>query len=370
MSIKKSGNAVIDYLDLFRQIFHRKKLLLAFTGGGLLLGLLVIITTQKEYQSSSFVLVESGGNNNSQFGQMGALAGMAGINLPTMQAENNQLSANLFPEVIHSRDFLLELMKEKFYFVTKEKEMTLEEFYMEEPPGNLIKKTIDFIFGIPSRIVGLFSSPSPQTASPSNQTIEKTPEVNFVSVSSVELYVMALLKQRISIVEKNELLEIRTAMPEPLISAKVNAIVLSRLIEYVTEYKTAKEQRNLEFIQERVLESEEKFQEAQIRLASFRDSNQGVISQRVRTKEEQLQFEFNIAFNIYNTLKQELEQSSIQLKRETPLFTVIEKAAIPLGPSKPNIPLIFVLSLFLGLFLGILFSVFQILKSEIFENHA
>ncbi|MGX7836021.1 hypothetical protein ACWKSR_12795, partial [Campylobacter fetus subsp. venerealis] len=80
------------------------------------------------------------------------------------------------------------------------------------------------------------------------------------------------------------------------------------------------------FVQERVLEAEGKFQEAQLKLASFRDSNQGIISRRALTKEEQLEFEFNISYNIYNTLKQELEQSTIQMKKETPVFTVMEKA--------------------------------------------
>ena len=83
------------------------------------------------------------------------------------------------------------------------------------------------------------------------------------------------------------------------------------------------------------------------------------------TKEEQLQFEFNISFNIYNTLKQELEQATIQLKRETPVFTVMEKASIPLGPSKPNKPLIIVFSMFLGFFVGVLYAVYRILLSQI-----
>jgi len=87
------------------------------------------------------------------------------------------------------------------------------------------------------------------------------------------------------------------------------------------------------------------------------------VSRRAMTKEEQLQFEFNIAFNIYNSMEQELEQAKIQLKKDTPIFTIMEKASIPLGPSKPNKPLIIIFSLFLGFFVGILFSIYRILLS-------
>lgn len=153
-------------------------------------------------------------------------------------------------------------------------------------------------------------------------------------------------------------------MPEPMIAAQVNYLVLESLIAYVIEYKTEKQRLNLEFVEERVAESEEKFEQAQMKLASFRDSNQGIISQRLQTREEHLQFEFNIAFNVYNTLKQELEQSTIQLKKETPVFTVLEKAAIPLGPSKPNKPFILIFSIFLGLFLGFLINVFKVLLAN------
>ena len=90
-----------------------------------------------------------------------------------------------------------------------------------------------------------------------------------------------------------------------------------------------------------------------------------MISRQAMTKEEQLQLEFNLTFNIYNTLKQELEQSTIQLKRETPVFTIMEKASVPLGPSKPNKPLIIVFSMFLGFLVGVLYAIYRVLLPQI-----
>lgn len=355
----------LNYLELIQKIFSFKRRLLVFSLAGLFLGILIAFTSPKEYSSSSLVILEEN-ENSGKLGQMGALAGLAGISLPQMQGDQTMLSADLFPDVIHSRDFLLDIMKEQFYFQTKGKEMTLEDYYAEERPGNIVKKSIDFIFSIPARIIGLFSAKSP-TENKDGVDGSAAVELEYVSVTSQENYVLRQLKERITIEDKMKLIELNVSMPEPIISAQVNAMVLKRLIEYVTNYKTAKQKISLGFVEQRVSEAQVKFQEAQLKLASFRDSNQGMVSRRAMTKEEQLQFEFNISFNIYNTLKQELEQATIQLKRETPVFTIMEKASVPLGPSKPNMPLIIIFSTFLGFFVGILYAIYRILLSHISE---
>jgi uncharacterized protein involved in exopolysaccharide biosynthesis len=232
---------------------------------------------------------------------------------------------------------------------------------VEEKPGNIVKKTLSFIINLPALILSWFSSADPL---PTNFEESTGDSSSVLSISGEELFAIAEIKKRIILDEKGKIIKLSVSMPEPVIAAQVNHLILESLIAYVTEYKTEKQRLNLEFIEERVTESEKKFEQAQMKLASFRDSNQGIISQRLQTREEQLQFEFNIAYNIYNTLKQEFEQSAIQLKKETPVFTVLEKAAIPLGASKPNKPLILIFSIFVGLFLGFLINVYKVLLAN------
>ncbi len=360
MSESEENKVLIDYLDLIQRIFKDRSALIKFTSAGLFLGVLIAYTTPKEYQSTSLVILESESGSQG-LGQMNAFAGLAGINLPQLQGDQLSLSSELFPEVIQSRDFTMDIMKVPFFFETKGKEMTLEDYYFEEKPANILQKTINFILSIPSRIIALFSSGE---VVGSSVPIEKTSENYFVNVSGKEMYAVGELRKRIQIDQKAKIIELKTSMPEALVSAQINALVLKKLIEYVTEYKTVKQKRNLEFIEERVKETEKKFSDAQIKLASFRDSNQGMISQRARTREEQLEFEFNMAFNIYNTLKEEFEQSNIQLKRETPIFTVLEHPSVPLGNYKPNRPLILIFSAFMGFFIGILYAVYKLLLEK------
>jgi uncharacterized protein involved in exopolysaccharide biosynthesis len=54
-------------------------------------------------------------------------------------------------------------------------------------------------------------------------------------------------------------------------------------------------------------------------------------------------------------LAKQLEQAKIQVKKDTPIFTVIEPVTIPLEKSKPNRPLIVVMGLILGGVIGLCF---------------
>lgn len=355
---QQGSTTTFDYISLMEAIFRERKTLIRFGLAGLVLGILIAFTTPREYQSSSYLLLESDGASGSM-GQFGALAGMAGINLSQMQNGQMSLTSDIFPDIIQSRDFLLAIGKEQFVFETKEGvKQSLEEYYFEEKPSNIVKQTLNFLIAIPYRIIGWFSSADPVTASLDPSESQDT---DYLNLSREEVFAVGELKKRILIEEKGKMFRINVLMPEPLIAAEVNAEVQDRLINYVTEYKVGKQRRNIEFIEERVKETEQKFIEAQMKLASFRDANQGVISRRVITREEQLEFEFNIAYNVFSTIRQELEQANIQLKKETPIFTVLEKPNVPLGPSKPNKPLILVFSLFVGAFVGVLVNTFKVL---------
>jgi uncharacterized protein involved in exopolysaccharide biosynthesis len=365
-NFKKQSNELVDIAELIRSILELKKII--FIGGavGLFLGILIAFTTPKEYQSSSFVLLESDGGSSS-LGQFGAMAGLVGVNMSQFQKSESALSSEIFPDVIQSRDFLGKIAKERFNFVTKEgKQVSLEDYYYEERPSNVVKKTLSFIISIPAIFVSWFESPVPL---PSNATAvqgENQEEPAFLTLSSKEIYAIGELKKRIEIEQKGNIFRLSVSMPEPVIAAQVNALVLDKLIDYVTQYKVSKQQVNLAFVEQRIEETEKKFLESQMKLAAFKDANQGIITQRIKSREEQLQFEFNIAYNVYNSLKQEYEQTSIQLKKETPIFTMLEKAAIPLGAAKPNKPLILIFSLFLGLFMGVVLSVYKVLIKRIY----
>jgi len=59
-----------------------------------------------------------------------------------------------------------------------------------------------------------------------------------------------------------------------------------------------------------------------------------------------------LIYSVYSELAKQLEQAKIQVKQDTPVFTIIEPISVPIKKSKPNRPMILLIWLFLGGVLG------------------
>lgn len=357
-------NEEISLSDLFNLFYEKRKIMLVTVFAVVFLGLLKSCTSPKEYESIAIKLSEAKTDQN-EMGQLGGLAGLAGINLSSVNGGNNitSFSPDLYPKLLSSKPFLLDLINEEFFFVSVNKKMTLKDYYLEERPGDIVTKAIEFFAGIPHLVTSIFDS-EPEFSAVLGENKEPSAE-KFLIITPQEEYVIAKIKEKIKIESEERIITLSVRMPEPMIAAEFNNIVFDKILDYVSSYKIGKQKNSLVFIEESTKEAEEKFKRSQINLASFRDSNQGIISQRVRTKEEQLEAEFNLSFEIYSTLKQELENSKIELKRETPVFTTFEEAIVPNRPSNSSPIKIILISIFGGLFLGLVVVMGLLLRDYI-----
>ena len=314
----------ISLIELVHFFWLRKKMVFISTAVFFILGLLIAVTSPVEYISEARILSENaGGANTGNLNALSGLAGLAGISIPTGGGKTAGLSPSMYPEIISSEPFLLDLMEEQFYFQEKGEKMSLHDYFSQERPGHMFAKIFAFVRGIPRRFFGLFKKKKSwsipeqiSTGSDANRSDTTAIPVRTISkITETQLYIMSELENRLFVDAEGRIISLTVKMPEPLVSAQLTNIVINKIIEYVIAYKTEKERQNLQFIEERYTEAEYKFKEAQLRLASFRDANRGITLEVAKTREEQLQAEFNLTFEIYRSLAQQLEQTKIQLKK-------------------------------------------------------
>jgi uncharacterized protein involved in exopolysaccharide biosynthesis len=72
-----------------------------------------------------------------------------------------------------------------------------------------------------------------------------------------------------------------------------------------------------------------------------------------------LQYEVDLAFNIYSNLTSQVTETNIKLQKETPIFKVLAPAQVPLLKAKPLRSLITLGSMFLGLFISLIYVFFK-----------
>ena len=164
-------------------------------------------------------------------------------------------------------------------------------------------------------------------------------------------YVLKNLRQRISVFidKKTQIVTLNIEMQDPRISADVAHNIVTMLQSYITQYRTQKAKKDLDFTEKVLKESRNSYYKAKQAYAAFEDSNKNIISASYRIEQERLHNEMTLAFNVYNTLAQKLEQDKLRVQEQTPVFTIIEPASVPLKASSPKKMLILVAFVFLAL---------------------
>ena len=95
------------------------------------------------------------------------------------------------------------------------------------------------------------------------------------------------------------------------------------------------------------------------RYVAYADSHRGVSSQTSQTKESDLQNEMQMQQRIYQQVVAQLQQAEMKVQEETPAFTTLQSATVPVrkaGPKRAQMCLIFLFLAFLGTTAWILYK--------------
>jgi hypothetical protein len=345
----------VKVMDIISLVLEKKRILWISILVIFSLGMVYHFFSTKEFESVSAKLSETKeGGNLGGLGQISGLAGLAGVSLP---GGGNDLDVTfppeLYPRLVYSPEFLKDILDEELYFQNIGKRTTLRSYLISERPRNFVGRIKDKITET-LRNAASTVTPTPIAGNPPSEQMEGTEKPKFLYLSPVEQGLIGFLSNKIKIEVDGKVINLSVKLSDPNAAAELNGLVFNKIIDFVTQYRTEKQRVNLSFVETRTKEAEESFLKAQQKLASFRDSNQGLISQQARSKEEQLQAEFSLGFNLYNGMKQELENARLQLKENTPIFTSFIEPSFPNRSSNLSFVAMLFLSGFLGAFIGIL----------------
>ncbi|MBW3466352.1 hypothetical protein [Arthrospiribacter ruber] len=333
--------------DVLKAILEGKKIIFISLAIAFVLGVIHYATTPNEYITKSTLLpvVEQ---SSRLPGNLGGLAGLAGINLPTNPGSS--IPPNLYPDVVGSTPFGLYLIKQEFYFPTIGENLTLEEYFVKHQDISLMQK----IFKLPNKIFSLFKNSEPKSGN-EIQSDSQTYSSKVKKLSGRESSAISQIRSRVSAEVDLSLgvVTVQVKMQDPIVAAKLVELTHDYLSVYITDYKSSADIRNLEFIEERYEESKQQYFKAQDELAAFKDRNRNIVTAAAQVKEEQLRNEVSIYYNVFNNLAQEVEQAKIRVQRSSPVFNVLEPSYVPLKESSPKLILNVVVFLFLAAALSI-----------------
>ncbi len=320
----------IDLLELAKTIWNKRMFILKIVGIGAFLGVIVALLSPKEYKSTSTLMpeysTESQGGASSLLSQYGGLLGISG---GSYNSNSNAIRVDLYPNIVQSTNFQMQLMQQPFYFSDIDTTATLFEYFTELNSAGVLGFVAEYTIGLPGKILGAILPKKELMTSVPGATEESL----VLNLSKEEFEVVETLRGKISasLDEESGIVSVTVTLPDNVAAAAVTEYTIRELTEYLTEYRTEKVLRDLTFVEEQLVTAKIRFEEAQQALAAFRERYQGSLSIRNQTEEQRLQSEYQVAFNLYNGLTQQFEEARLKVQEETPVFKTLEPVQVPLN---------------------------------------
>ena len=334
--IDSRNTAEIDIIDLIKKFWQERRTIIKAVIICAFFGLLIAIFSPKEY-TTKVVMVPQLSNRQGNLGNLSGLAAIAGINLSA--PASTEISPTTYPQIISSVPFQLELMTTPLTFNKIGHNVTLYEYYSEyKKPNPILKYTL----GLPGVILNEIKKKQPIP----NREISH--DLIYMTKKQKDICDIIARKISIELNSKDGYIILSCLMPEALPSAQLAKRAQELLQQQITEFKIQKAAANLEFIQQRYDEVQHQYNQAHEVLARFRDRNINIATAIARTESDRLENDYNLAYSIYSEMAKQLEQAKIQVKEDTPVFTIIEPAIVPLEKSKPRRFMILIIWTFIG----------------------
>ncbi len=326
----------IDFGAFFKILWKEKLWVVLITSIFAIGGIVYALRAREEFVSTGKILPEyqskSGG-----LGQFAGLASLAGVDISSAGGGGSDaIRPDLYPDVLKSTPFFLNLFKIKVR--TKDnKEMLFSQFYDTYVLDSKIEKE--------------------------NTQINFPASEKYIAVSYQTEKNLKDLRERIGAVidKKTGLITVTVKLPDPLVATIITDYCMKFLTDYITNYRTEKSKRDLNFLAERLDAAKGKYYNNQVKKAQYSDQNQlsMIKIQSADLQRERIESEYKLSSSFYNSLLQKYEEAKLKVQQETPVLKVLEPPVVPNKRSEPKRAIVVLIFTFLGGIVGVVFSLIR-----------
>ena len=341
----------IDFKKYWLRLKSGWKRILIWTVAAFVFGCLVAIGMPHKYRVVSKLAPEL---SNTAVSRLTSLSALTGMNA-NLLGSTDAVYPMVYPDILSSTPFLVDLFDVPVEFDRKKEHIdtTLYSYiteYNKAPWWGVV-------LSAPSNALNWFKG-----------LFEKDGEVvegieagvdPFNLTKEQGIVAKALSRSIESAVDKKTLsVTIAVTMNDALVAAQVSRAVNDNLKRYVTDYRTDKARKDLDYYQKLYDEAQEEYFSAQKKYSYFVDSHQGLVMQSSRVEQTRLQNEMNLKYQMYTSAAQQLQNGKAKVQQETPVFAEVYPPTVPQksANSRKKVALAFA---FLGFLMACVISLFK-----------
>ena len=312
----------IDLIELLKTAWDGRKQIIIISFVFVLVGVAAALLSPVVY-SSSTTFINSQTESSSSSGLSG-VATLVGINLGGMSS-GSEIPPTMYPQIAESIQFKRDLLNS---FIDEKEQIKLEDYLVDY---NAFEKSV----------------------SENNNKL-------FISKYEDALFNVINDIISISVNQKDGFVTILANMPESEYAANTCINAREILQETIINNKIKSAKQKLEYSEKQLASKRIEFEEIQNKLAYFNDSNLNLVTSSVINEREKLEAEFQIINAVMIELSKQVEQRKLQVSEDTPVFSILKEASMPVKRSSPKrTQMVFIFG-----FIGLVLSVLYILVRE------
>lgn len=339
--LREEEEMEIDLMEYVRKLWDVRKLLFKVAGIAAIVGIIIAFTTPKQYTVNVTLAPELG--NSRRSGSLANIASMLGMSNMTMGTDADALGVLLYPDVISSTPFIIDLLDTPVKTMNEEMSDTTLVGYLKNGRKNSL---IGTVMSLPGKTIGGIISLFKNKEETDSTRIPYNPFQLTREESSI---VNGLRKMILSNVDKKTgVTSISVTMQDPLVAAIITDTLLQKLKEHIIGYRVAKAQEDCKYYEKLCKESQDNYNKAQEAYANYIDANKNVILESYRVEQQRLQNEVSLTYNLYNQMAQQQQLALAKVQEAKPMFAVVEPPTVPLQPSGTSRKMILVGIVFLA----------------------
>jgi hypothetical protein len=279
-------------------------------------------------------------------GGLASLASSFGVNLKGALGNSTEaLFPTLYPDLMNSTEFKAGLFTIPVTIEgdkeagEPDRKMTYYEYLTTEQKSAWWSVAIR---GAKRWVISLLKEPEPESdkVDPFRLTKKQTDVVEVINKKIV-----------CDIDQKTMVISIEVTDQDPLICATMADSVKMRLQKAITDYRTSKARVDLEYNKKLYVEAQARYENASKAYVLFADGNQKAFLQSVRQKRSDLEDEMSLLRSVCQQLGSQVQQAEMKVQEDTPAFTTLQNATVPVekaGPGRAKIVLVFLFLAFLA----------------------
>ena len=328
----------IDLMEYAQKLWAARKLLCKVAGIAVIVGVVIALTTPKQYTASVTLAPEMSKGGG---GGLSGIASMLGVGGMNMGNDADALNIQLYPNIVASTPFILDLMDTPISTMDEEQpDTTLVGYLKEYTRSSLMGTVMSLPFKAIGGVLSLFKSEVVETGEKAINPFHLTKEQSRI-VQGLRSMIVA------NVDKKTGVTTVSVTMQDPLVAAMITDTVVVKLKEHITKYRVSKAEDNCKYWEQLNDQRRDEYHAKQKLYAEYVDANKNVILQSVRIEQERLQNEMNLAYQVYSNVATQLQMAKAKVQEAKPVFAVVEPASVPLLPSGTSRKMILVGTVFL-----------------------